>query len=140
MLYALFYSRVHGLLDLLKRKDRWAIYSRIRLFRLGSLFEEVHYLLELVLGTLVGCIPLPVQGDEEGIIFLGHVIRASATILDRRREADVRRWLREDRGIERVISDITENGFGGGDMRLVYFPLGSCIDCSLQMEFLSKRH
>lgn len=60
MLYALFYSGVHGLLDLLKRKNWWAIYSRIRLFRLGSLFEEVHNLLELVLGTLVGRIPLPV--------------------------------------------------------------------------------
>jgi hypothetical protein len=31
---------------------------------------------------------------------------------------------------------ITENGLGGRNMCLIYFALGSGVDCNLQMDFL----
>lgn len=135
MLYALFYSCVHGLLDVCERQNRRTIYSRIRLFRVGCLFEELHDLLELVLGALVDTQPL-VHDLEVDIILLGHVIRTSATILDSRGEADVRRRLREDRGIECVMLHITDDGLRRGDMGLIDFSLRSGIYRCLQVKFL----
>ena len=75
---------------------------------------------------------------QELIVLLGHVIRTSATVLDRRGEADVRRWLREDRGVERVISNTTDDRLRRRDMGLVYFSLGRGTYGGLKMEFLSK--
>lgn len=138
VLYALFYGCVHGILDIRKGKNWRTIYRRIRLLRVGCLFEEMHDLLELILGAVVGGTQFLVHDLEIHIILLGHVVLTSATILDGRGEADVRRRLREDRGVECVILDITDDSLRRGNICLVYFPLGRGTNCGLQMEFLSK--
>ena len=138
MLYTLFYGCVHGILDFREGKNWRTIYSRIRLLRVGCFFEEMHDLLELILGAVVGTTEFLVHDLEIHIILLGHVIRTSAAILDSRGEADVRRRLREDRGIERVILDTTDDGLWRGDIGLVYFSLGRGANCGLQVKFLSK--
>lgn len=97
----------------------------------------MHDLLELVLGALVDT-QLLVHDLEVDIILLRHVVRTSATILDSRGEANIRRRLREDRGVERVILDITDDGLRRGNMSLIDFSLRSGSYGCLQVEFLEK--
>lgn len=135
---ALLYSCIHRVLHVCETQDRRAIYSCKRLFCLRCLLEEVHHLLELILCDPVRRLPLLVHDLEEDIVLFSQVVRASAAVLDSRGEADVCRRLREDWGVELVISKITENGLWCGNVSFVYFSLGSRADSSLKMEFLSK--
>lgn len=133
---ALLYGSIHGLFHVGERQDRRTIYSGKRLMSLRGLLEEVHDLLELILGALGGRTQPAIEELEEDVILIGHVIRTSAAILDGRGEANIGRGLREDRGVELVISEVTEDGFGGGNVGIIYFAVGRCIYGSLQVEFL----
>lgn len=104
--------------------------------RLGGLFEEVHDLLELIFGALHGITQSDVEELEEDVILVGHVIRASAAVLDGRGEAHIGGWLREYRGVELIISEVTEDSFRGRDMGFVDLPLGRRAYGFLQMDFL----
>lgn len=135
-LYTLLYSCVHGLLHFWKRQDGRAIDGCKRLVRLRRFLEEVHDLLELVFGALHGIAQPHVQGLEEDVILVGHVIWASAAVLDGRRKANIGGWLRKYRGVERVISEVTEDGLRGRDVGFVDFSLGRRAYGGLQVEFL----
>lgn len=134
--HALLYGGIHGIFHVCKGQYRRTVYSCIWLLRLRRLLKEVHGCLEIILGTLVGRVALLVENLQKHIILLSHVIRTSATILDGRGEADVRRRLRKVGRVKFVISQVTEDGFGSGNMRLVDLALGSGIDRYLQVEFL----
>lgn len=136
MLYALFYGSIHGIFHFWIREDRRTINGSIGLLCLRRLLEKVHGGLEGIFRTLARRVAFLVKNLEEHIVLLGHVVRTSAAVLHRRREANVGRWLGEEGGVEFVILEVAEDGFGGGNMGTVKFTLSSCIYRDLQVEFL----
>lgn len=137
LLYAVLYGCVHGILHVCEAQDRRVIYSGKRLLGLCGLFEEVHDFFELVLGARrLASVPLLVHDLQEDIVLLGHIVRTSAAVLDRRGEADVRRGLREGRRVKLVISEITEERLRRRNMSFIYFSLRGRTDRDLKMEFL----
>lgn len=106
--------------------------------RLGRLFEKVHDLLEVIFGAPGGGTQALVEELEKDIVLIGHVIGAATAVLDGRGEANIRRRLGECRGVQFVISQSAEDGLGGGDVGIIYLPMGGCVDGGLQMEFLRE--
>lgn len=138
--YAVFYGViVHAIFHVGKSQDWRIVHGSIWLLQLCRFLKETHYFLELILRTLVVYAPSLIHDLEKHVIFVDHVIRTSATVLDCGGEANVRGRLRKDGGIELVISEATEDGLGGWNMGLIYFSLGSCIYRCLQMNFLWKK-
>jgi hypothetical protein len=93
-LYVFIYSSIEGLLNLRKGQDRWMVYGCEWLFRLRSLFKEMHHFFELIFrARRTGRVPLFIHYLEEDIVFLYQIIYTSATILYGGGKTNVCRWL-----------------------------------------------
>lgn len=101
-----------------------------------GLFKEIHHFFELVFCACgSGWVSLLVHDLEVDVILLIHIVRASAAIFHCGREPDISRRLRKRWRVKFVISDITQDGFGCGDIGLADLSEGDSIDGSLKMEF-----
>ena len=132
-----FYSTIlKGAFHIRVRNYRRTIDGSKRLFGVRCLLEEIHELLELIFRALRRSVSILVHYLEGDIILFHQVIRASATVFDRGREANVGRGLGEGRGVVSVILDGAEDCVWSWNMRLGDTSASRGIYGSLEMEFL----